>query len=103
MPTKRPAAREHVHYHKDGSIWARGPVVDGVMSGYWEWYRKDGTRMRSGQFESGEQVGEWTTYDKAGAVVKVTLMKPKAPPAKPKPAAKSASRSPAARSRPKAK
>jgi antitoxin component YwqK of YwqJK toxin-antitoxin module len=52
-------------------------MVDGVMTGYWEWFRKDGSRMRSGYFEGGEQVGEWTTYDKSGKVVKVTTMKPK--------------------------
>lgn len=122
MPPKKPVAREHVHYHKDGSIWARGPVVDGVMSGYWEWYRKDGTRMRSGHFERGEQSGEWTTYDKAGAVYKVTVMKPKAAPVatstratkktpastqrpkpKPKPTPKPAPKKPAARRKPRAR
>jgi antitoxin component YwqK of YwqJK toxin-antitoxin module len=52
-------------------------MIDGVMTGYWEWFRKDGTVMRSGYFENGEQVGEWTTYDKNGNVVKVTTIKPK--------------------------
>jgi antitoxin component YwqK of YwqJK toxin-antitoxin module len=64
-------------YHKDGSIWARGHLLDGVATGYWEWFRKDGTRLRSGSFENGVQVGEWTTYDRKGKVFKVTLMKPK--------------------------
>jgi uncharacterized protein YdhG (YjbR/CyaY superfamily) len=73
----RSRGKEHLHYHKDGSLWAKGQMQDGVMTGYWEWYRKDGTRMRSGHFEQGEQVGEWTTYDKDGNVVKVTTMKPK--------------------------
>jgi hypothetical protein len=49
--------KSHTHYHKDGSIWARGEMDDEVMAGYWEWFRKDGTIMRSGYFESGEQVG----------------------------------------------
>ena len=53
-------------------------MLDGVMTGYWEWFRKDGTKMRSGSFENGEQVGEWTTYDQQGKVYKVTMMKPKA-------------------------
>jgi antitoxin component YwqK of YwqJK toxin-antitoxin module len=53
-------------------------MINGVMTGYWEWYRKDGTRMRSGYLENGEQVGQWTTYDKNGKVVKVTTMKGKA-------------------------
>jgi hypothetical protein len=54
--------REHVHYHADGTVWARGTMRGEVMSGY---------------FEDGEQVGEWTTYDKTGAIYKLTVMKPK--------------------------
>jgi antitoxin component YwqK of YwqJK toxin-antitoxin module len=77
MPAKRLKAKEHVQYHKDGSIWAKGQMIDGVMTGYWEWFRKDGSKMRSGFFEKGEQVGRWTTYDKSGKVVKVTTMKSK--------------------------
>jgi antitoxin component YwqK of YwqJK toxin-antitoxin module len=52
-------------------------MINGVMTGYWEWFRKDGTKMRSGYFENGDQVGQWTTYDKNGKVVKVTTMKAK--------------------------
>jgi antitoxin component YwqK of YwqJK toxin-antitoxin module len=77
VPAKQPKAKAHIHYHKDGTIWAKGQMIDGVMAGYWEWFRKDGTIMRSGYFDDGEQVGEWTTYDKTGRVVKVTTMKPK--------------------------
>jgi len=77
MPTKRVKVNPHIHYHKDGTLWAKGQMIDGVMAGYWEWFRKDGTIMRSGSFENGEQTGEWTTYDKNGRVVKVTTMKPK--------------------------
>jgi antitoxin component YwqK of YwqJK toxin-antitoxin module len=78
MPAKKPAAQETIHYHKDGSVWAKGRSEGGVPVGYWEWFRKDGTRMRSGYFENGEQVGEWTTYDKEGQIYKVTTMKRKA-------------------------
>ena len=77
MAKKKAKPKEQIHYHKDGSIWARGQMLDGVMTGYWEWFRKEGTIMRSGSFENGEQVGEWTTYDKHGKVVKVMKMKPK--------------------------
>ena len=77
MAKKKSKAKEHIQYHKDGSIWAKGQMFDGVMVGYWEWFRKDGTKMRSGSFENGEQVGEWTTYDKHGEIYKVTKMKPK--------------------------
>jgi antitoxin component YwqK of YwqJK toxin-antitoxin module len=65
-----------VHHHKDGSVWARGQLLNGQPSGYWEWFRRDGTKLRSGTFDDGKQVGEWTTYDKQGAVYKVTTIKP---------------------------
>jgi antitoxin component YwqK of YwqJK toxin-antitoxin module len=77
MPVKRSRAKEHIHYHKDGSVWAKGQTIDDVPTGYWEWFRKDGTKLRSGYFENGEQVGEWTTYDQSGQVYKVTKMKSK--------------------------
>lgn len=69
--------KEHIEYHKDGSIWAKGQVRGEDPIGYWEWFRKDGTKLRSGYFERGEQVGERTTYHKKGQVYKVTKMKPK--------------------------
>ena len=65
----------HTEFHKDGSIWAKGQMLDGVPTGYWEWFRKDGTKMRSGYFEAGLQVGTWTTYDQSGNVYKITQMK----------------------------
>ena len=77
MPKKKTAEQEHKEYHKDGSLWAKGNISDGVPVGYWEWFRKDGTRLRSGHFEKGEQIGEWITYDKNGDVYKVTNIKPK--------------------------
>jgi len=63
---------EYVKYHKDGSIWAKGEQIDGVMEGYWEWFRKDGSKMRSGHFKNGKQTGKWITYDKEGKIHKVT-------------------------------
>ena len=80
MPAKRASGKECVHYHKDGSIWAKGRRTGETPDGYWEWFRKDGTVMRSGYFEKGQPVGEWTTYDQRGEVHKVTQMKPKAKP-----------------------
>jgi antitoxin component YwqK of YwqJK toxin-antitoxin module len=66
---------ERIDRHKDGSTKAIGCTINGVLTGYWEWFRKDGTKMRSGYFENGKQAGEWTTYDAGGKVVKVTRMK----------------------------
>jgi antitoxin component YwqK of YwqJK toxin-antitoxin module len=70
---------EHLQYHKDGTLWAKGWMLDGVPTGYWEWFRRDGTKLRSGHFERGAQVGEWTTYDKTGTVYKVTQIQPAKP------------------------
>jgi antitoxin component YwqK of YwqJK toxin-antitoxin module len=74
MPA-RPKTSPHVQYHKDGSIWARGSLFNGVPDGYWEWFRKDGSKMRSGHFEKGAQAGEWVTYDKKGEKYKVTQIR----------------------------
>ncbi len=77
MATKKKSVSKHVEYHKDGSVWAKGNMADGVPTGYWEWFRLDGTKMRSGHFEKGQQAGEWITYDKQGKKYKVTQLKPK--------------------------
>jgi antitoxin component YwqK of YwqJK toxin-antitoxin module len=74
VPAERSKAKEHDRYHKDGSIWGKGSIIYGVMTGFWEWFRKDGTNLRFGYFENGEQVGQWTTYDNNGKVVKITTM-----------------------------
>jgi antitoxin component YwqK of YwqJK toxin-antitoxin module len=78
MASKKKSAMPHVVHHKDGSIWAKGKMADGVPAGYWEWFRKDGSKLRSGNFDMGQQVGEWITYDKKGQRYKVTQMRPKA-------------------------
>jgi len=75
MSTKKPLAKQHIVYHKDGSIWGKGKLLHGKPDGYWEWFRKDGTKMRSGHFKDGKQIGEWTTYDKKGSIVKITQIK----------------------------
>ena len=65
-------ANSNIVYHNDGSIWAKGKMINGVTDGYWEWFRKDGSLMRSGYFKDAKQTGQWTTYDRQGNVVKVT-------------------------------
>lgn len=42
MPKKKTATKQHVVYHKDGSLWARGKMINGVCEGYWEWFQKNG-------------------------------------------------------------
>lgn len=73
--SNKPEIKEYIKYHKDGSIWAKGQVIDETPTGYWEWFRKDGTIMRSGYFADGIQVSKWTTYDRKGTEYKVTDMK----------------------------
>jgi hypothetical protein len=46
---------ERIDRRKDGSIGAIGCIINGVPTGYWEWFRKDGTKMRSRYFENGKQ------------------------------------------------
>jgi hypothetical protein len=75
MPKKITGTKKHIHYHKDGTVWAKGQFTGGKMNGYWEWFRKDGTVMRSGSFSNGKQIGEWTTYDKKGKIVKISNFK----------------------------
>ncbi len=65
----------HEHFHRDGSLWAKGQTVDDKLHGHWEFYRKDGVIMRSGSFDRREQTGDCTTYDKAGKVYKGTRTK----------------------------
>ena len=63
-----PAPEPFEQRHADGSLWARGHLLEGERHGRWEWFRVDGTRMRSGAYDRGTQVGEWTTYDADGGV-----------------------------------
>jgi hypothetical protein len=58
MAKNKSVTKEHLHYHKDGSLWATGQMLDGVMVGYWEWFRKDGTTLKSGSFDNGEQMDD---------------------------------------------
>ena len=67
--------KKHIIRHKDGSVWATGPMVGDKQDGFWEWFRKDGTKLRSGNFKRGKQIGEWITYDKDGEEYTVTRKK----------------------------
>jgi antitoxin component YwqK of YwqJK toxin-antitoxin module len=69
--------QEHIEYHKNGSVLAKGQTKDGQPEGYWEWFRHDGSIMRSGYFSAGEQTGQWITYNKQGNVHKVTTINDK--------------------------
>ncbi|MEO7635568.1 MAG: hypothetical protein ABIS38_07985 [Sphingomicrobium sp.] len=62
--------------HRDGSVSAKGEMLNDKLHGYWEWYRTDGTLKRSGHFHRGEQVGEWITHDQQGSPFKISQMKP---------------------------
>jgi hypothetical protein len=46
MAAEKEAAKKHIVYHDDGSVWAKGQNdASGDMVGYWKWFRKDGTKM----------------------------------------------------------
>jgi GNAT superfamily N-acetyltransferase len=66
---------ECIEKYKDGTIKAKGSLIDGELEGYWEWFRQDGSKMRSGHFDSGKPVGEWITYDRQSQIYKVTHRK----------------------------
>ena len=72
---KKLKVKPDITYHKDGTIWAIGKMIDGRQEGKGEWFRKDGTTLRSGSFKNGKQVGTWATYDKMGEVYKETIFK----------------------------
>ena len=72
---KKLKVKPAITYHKDGSIWAIGKMMNGRQDGKWEWFRKDGSMLRSGSFKDGKQVGKWITYDKMGEVYKETMIK----------------------------
>jgi hypothetical protein len=35
MPAQPPEIKEHLHYHKDGSLWAKGQTIGDAQTGYW--------------------------------------------------------------------
>ena len=84
QPAAAPAAKAKTTIrtvlHRNGSVWAKGPMRGKTMTGYWEWFRQDGTKLRSGHFAAGQQTGEWTTYDRNGKVHKVTDLTPRKKP-----------------------
>jgi len=68
----KPKLEKYKHYHKDGSLWAKGSLLNGKMHGHWVWFRKNGVKMRSGYFTNSKQTGKWTTYDQKGKAFKIT-------------------------------
>jgi hypothetical protein len=73
--SKKATKSKYVKHHNDGTIWAKGTMINAQPDCYWEWFRKMGVIMRSGYFDKGKQSGEWTTCDAKGPVYKVTKMK----------------------------
>ena len=67
----KPIKKLHKVFHSDGSLWAKGYLVDGVEEGFWVWYWKDGSKFGSGSFLHGKKTGKWTRYDKKGKVISV--------------------------------
>jgi hypothetical protein len=40
MPKKKKAGKPYLHYHKDGSLWAKGAKVGDTMTGYRDGFGK---------------------------------------------------------------
>jgi hypothetical protein len=72
MPARGVRGKEFLKHHAVGTVWVRGKIIDGMPTGYWEWFRKDGTILRSGHFVNGRQTGEWITYDRDVQKIKLT-------------------------------
>jgi antitoxin component YwqK of YwqJK toxin-antitoxin module len=53
----------------DGTVKARGFLLDGELHGCWQWFRQDGSLMREGEFDRGRQVGVWRTWHRTGHLV----------------------------------
>jgi hypothetical protein len=45
VPAKEASEKQHIVYHKHGSLWVKGKKAHGLPTGYAEWFRKDGTRL----------------------------------------------------------
>jgi len=69
MPAK---PKRFIKKHNDGSLWAKGYLLNGKMHGKWQFFRLNGTKMGTGSFTNGKKSGKWTTYDRNGRTVKVT-------------------------------
>ena len=54
--------KQHIIFHKDGSVCAKENMVDGALDGYWVWFKKDGIKIPSGCFKKEKQIDEWTAY-----------------------------------------
>ena len=40
MPKNESKEKEDSDFDKDGTVLAKGQSIDGVATGYWEWYRR---------------------------------------------------------------
>lgn len=58
----------------DGTVKARGFLLNGELHGCWEWFRQDGSLMREGEFEHGAQTGVWRTWDRSGGLVSEKIL-----------------------------
>lgn len=51
---------------EDGTVAAKGFLVDSKKTGYWEWYRTDGTIKQSGYYSDDDPVSIWMIHDEVG-------------------------------------
>lgn len=53
-----------IYYFEDGTVKSKGPYIDEMMEGEWQFYRKTGQLWQVGQFKHNQKDGRWVRYNK---------------------------------------
>ena len=77
MTTKKSKIKEHIQYHEDGSVWAKGQTLDGVPVGYWEWFRKTEGSCARAHSRMGNKPASGQRMTRIGRSIRNPVMKPK--------------------------
>jgi antitoxin component YwqK of YwqJK toxin-antitoxin module len=64
-----------ITYNLDGIKEGEGELLDGLMSGTWQFYHPDGKKQAEGQLENGKRNGLWKFYGPDGSLNEETPFK----------------------------
>jgi antitoxin component YwqK of YwqJK toxin-antitoxin module len=64
-----------ITYNLDGVKEGEGELLDGLMSGNWQFFHPDGKKQAEGQLENGKRNGLWKFYGPDGSLNEETLFK----------------------------
>lgn len=53
-----------IYYFEDGTVKSRGPYINQMMEGEWEFFRKTGQLWQVGHFKANQKHGRWLRYNK---------------------------------------